>query len=757
MRRPIWLLGLWALLLLAACSPEPPNSPYPPGAAESNTLYTAFVERSPRHLDPVASYWSNETPFTYNIYEPLYGYHFLKRPYQLIPKTAEAVVAPRYLDKNGHALPDDAPGDQVAESVYDIRLKPGIRYAPHPAFALDGQGRPLYHHLSQTMSESDLAGKRSPMDFPVQGTRELVAEDYVYALKRHATTRVTTPVFGLFAEYVLGLKEYGALVKREDAALRAGLPASAIDKPFLDFRRWPLAGVTAPEKYLLRIRLHGKYPQWKYWLAMSFTAPIPWEADAFYSQPGMVGRGLTLDRWPVGTGPYRMVESVQDRRHVLARNPNYRGDPYPCEGSDEDKAAGRLADCGKPTPFIDRIVFQIEKEGVSLKTKFRQGWLDIPQLDRDDWGVPLQIEMDDSARVAQEYTEHGLQLSRFVDPTMYYLGFNMLDPVVGRGDTPTEQARHRKLRQALSIAIDWEERGRVFPKDAGDVAMAPLPPGLFGSRHGTPDGVNPVTHVWRAEGGDGNGGGGHAERRPLDDAKRLLAEAGYPDGRETASGRPLVLNYDYYGAPTPETRASLDWMVKQFAKLGVQLEIRATDNNQFQDKVRRGKHQIYWSGWLADYPDAENFLFLLYGPNAKSSSDGENVSNYQSPAFDTLFQQLKNLDDGARKQAVIDQMVKLLQDDAPWAWGYFPYSGGAYQAWVHNAKPSIMVRDSARHLRLDTALRAERVAAWNKPQWWPFVWMLVGLFILLLLAWRSWQRREQATARSAALALRGNS
>jgi len=76
--------------------------------------------------------------------------------------------------------------------------------------------------------------------------------------------------------------------------------------------------------------------------------------------------------------------------------------------------------------------------------------------------------------------------------------------------------------------------------------------------------------------------------------------------------------------------------VRQFAKLGIQLEVRATDNNQFQDKTRKGKHQVFWYGWNADYPDAENFLFIFYGPNAKSVSDGENQSNYQNPEYDAL-------------------------------------------------------------------------------------------------------------------------
>jgi ABC-type transport system substrate-binding protein len=307
------------------------NNPLPDGLAATNTAVSAVIESSPRHLDPTASYWSNDTPYTYQIYEPLYGYHYLLRPFKLMPKTAVEVVKPHYLDKNGQPLPNDAPGEAVAESVYDIRIKPGIVFQPHPAFAKNDNGEYRYHR----MRPGDLGERRTPLDFEHTGTRELVADDYVYALKRHATTRITTPIYGIFSEYVLGLKDYGELIKTEDKQLRALLDPASQDKPFLDFRRWPLAGASAPEKHLLRIRINGKYPQWNYWMSMTFMAPVPWEADAFYAQPGMAAVGLTLDTWPVGTGPYMMTEFIKDRRHVLKRNPNYRGEPYPCEGMPE--------------------------------------------------------------------------------------------------------------------------------------------------------------------------------------------------------------------------------------------------------------------------------------------------------------------------------------------------------------------------------------------------------------------------------------
>ena len=150
-------------------------------------------------------------------------------------------------------------------------------------------------------------------------------------------------------------------------------------------------GVQALDPLTLRIRVNGKYPQFKYWLAMTFTAPIPWEADCFYSQPGMAEQDLSFNTWPVGTGPYMLVESLQNRRHVLARNPNFHGEPYPCEGELGDQAAGLLADCGKPTPFIDRAVFNVEKEAIPLTGKFLQGYYDVPQIERGEYGVAMLV------------------------------------------------------------------------------------------------------------------------------------------------------------------------------------------------------------------------------------------------------------------------------------------------------------------------------------------------------------------------------
>ena len=476
---------------------------------------------------------------------------------------------------------------------------------------------------------------------------------------------------------------------------------------------------------------------------MTFMAPVPWEADAFYAQPGLAERGLTLDAWPVGTGPFMVTEFVKDRRVVMRRNPNYRGEPYPCVGTPEDRANGLLADCGKKTPFIDGIVSTVEREGTPQRNKFRDGYYDLEVFERTDTGNSYLVEMQDSDEVRANYLRKGFHFTQSADVNNWIVGFNMLDPVIGRGNTPQQVERNRKLRQAISIAMDWEEYSKVFPKKAGVTAMGPLPSGIPGSREGTPAGINLVTHRLV---------NGKFQRRSLAEARQLMIEAGYPAGRDLQTGRPLVINYDFYAPATPERKPEIDWVVRQFAKLDIQLEVRATDNNQFQDKVRKGKHQVFWLGWLADYPDAENFLFLLYGPNAKSVSDGENTANYQNPAYDALFDQLKSLEDGPAKQQVINQMVQLVQQDAPWSFGYYPFASVAIQSWVHNSKPAILIRDHGRYLRLDVAARTAKLQAWNRPLWWPVALLAALALVGVLLARKSLRRRERMNGRGEELA-----
>ena len=132
----------------------------------------------------------------------------------------------------------------------------------------------------------------------------------------------------------------------------------------------------------------------------------------------------------------------------------------------------------------------------------------------------------------------------------------------------------------------------------------------------------------------------------------------------------------------------IDWYRRQFEKLNIHLEIRATDWNRFQEKIRSGNTQIFFLGWNADYPDPENFMFLLNGPQSRAKTQGENAANYQNPEYDRLFERMKNLDNGPERQAIIDRMLRIAREDAPWAWGYHPKDYSLAHQWVFNSKPN---------------------------------------------------------------------
>lgn len=718
MSRRIELMLIWvALLFLGACS-GPVNSPYPADDGDQSLLYSAFSER-PKHLDPARSYSENEYVFLGNIYEPPLQYHYLKRPYQLEPQTAATMPTVRYFDARGQELPANAEAAKIAVSEYEIRIKPGIRYQPHPCFAKTPAGKPRYVPIQP----EELAGMTNFQGFTETGTRELTAADYVYQIRRLAHPRVQSPILGLMADSIIGLKE---LAQALGAAAKE-LPKDA----YLDITRYDFPGAYVVDPTTYRIRIKGKYPQFVYWLAMPFFSPVPEEAERFYRQPGMAELNFTLDWQPVGTGAYYLAENDPNRVMVLKRNPFYRDDFYPAEGDPEDARAGLLADAGKRLPMVDTVIYSLEKEDVPYWNKFLQGYYDASGVSSDSFDQAIRMNADGEPDLTEDMRQRGILLSTAARPSLNYLGFNMLDPVVGG-----LSERARKLRQALSIAIDYDEFISIFLNGRGLPGQGPLPPGIFGYREGEA-GINPVVYQWRQ---------GKPQRRGLEEAKKLLAEAGYPNGRDARTGQPLTLYFDT-PASGPEAKSRMDWFRKQFARLDIQLVIRASDYNRFQDKMSKGSEQLFEWGWNADYPDPENFLFLLYGPNRKVNGGGENAANYQNPAFDRLFERMKDMDNGPERQVVIDQMVKILREDAPWIYAFHPKSFGLRHGWVKNAKPNLMAHNLLKYRRVDPPARSAYQAKWNRAALWPVLLALAVLAALIWPAVAGYRRRLRATAR----------
>ena len=694
------------------------NNPYPSSEAQANILYSSFQER-PKHLDPARSYSENEYVFIAQIYEPPFQYHYLKRPYELIPLTAMAVPKPVYLDRNGKRLPANAPAERIAYSVYDIRIRPGIYYQPHPAFAKDEQGNYRYH----TLSERELRGVYGIGDFKQTGTRELTAADYVYQIKRLAHPALHSPVLSVMLDYIHGMKEYAATLKKA----HGGRGADA----FFDLREHALAGVEEVDRYTYRVKIHGTYPQLLYWMAMPFFAPMPWEADKFFSQPGMNERNLTLDWYPVGTGAYMLTLNNPNRQMVLERNPNFHEELYPTEAEPEDAAAGLLRNAGKRLPFIDKVVFSLEKESIPYWSKFLQGYYDRSGVLSESFDQAVRFTESGEADVTDVMREKGIRLRTSVSTSTFYHGFNMLDPVVGGYGE-----RARKLRRAISIAIDYEEQISIFLNGRGIPAQGPIPPGIFGYEEGR-GGINPYVYDWA---------GGEPKRKSIEHARKLLAEAGYPDGVDEKTGKRLLIYFET-AAVGPQEKSRLDWLRKQFDKLNVQLEVRATDYNRFQEKMRKGDAQMFVWGWNADYPDPENFFFLLYGPNKKVGTGGENAANYDSPEFNRLFERMKHMPNGPERLTIIREMTEIVRRDAPWSWGINPKQFTLEHAWMGASKPNQIANNTLKYASLDPVRRAEGREAWNRPVLWPIAAAFGVLLAGALPAVISYRKREREVRR----------
>ncbi len=712
-----WMLLI--LVLIPACDHHNWNSPYPLKDAGKNILYNTFTER-PKHLDPVQSYSSNEIQFTAQIYEPPLQYHYLKRPYTLVPLSADKMPTIQYIDNQGNKLPDTAHAAEIAYTVYDISIKPGILFQPHPAFVRNARNELLYHNLTN----QDLADIYKLSDFSKTATRELVADDFVFQIKRLAHPRLHSPIYELMADYVVGLREYAAI-------LRTAAEGQSEQDAYLDLSNFVLEGVQTIDDYTYRIKIKGKYPQFLYWLAMPFFAPVPWEAEQFYSQKGLIERNITLDWHPVGTGPYMLTENNPNLIMVLEKNPNFHGEFYPSEGMAEDEQNGLLVDAGKLLPFTDKIIFTREKESIPRWNKFLQGYYDVSGIGSDSFDQAIQLVGQGEAAVTEAMIAQGIRLETAIAASTYYMGFNMLDPVVG-GITDQERESARKLRQAISIAVDYEEYVSIFANGRGIPAQGPISPGIAGHRDGK-EGINAIVYDWIND---------RPQRKSIETAKALLAEAGYPNGVNKKTGMPLILYFDVT-ARSSEDKSGLDWMRKQFQKLNIQLVIRSTDYNRFQDKIRKGNAQIFEWGWNADYPDPENFLFLLYGPQRKVGLNGENAANYDNGEYNRLFEQMKNMDNGPERQQIIDRMVAILRYDAPWLWGYHPKDYGLYHTWYRNIKPNKISYNNFKYFRVNPELREQKRQEWNQPVLWPIGWFLIICILGFIPAIRAFRSRER--------------
>ena len=673
MARLFWIIAAAAAgaLCVSACT----NDPYPDTDVGTKVLYTSFTD-APKTLDPAVGYTTAEHVITGNVFDTLLEYHYLRRPFQLIPGLAETVPEPQ-------SLPD-------GRQLYRFSIRRGVLFHADPCF------------------ESGQAGRQ---------TREVVANDVAFQIARLADPALNSPVASSFVQ-VLGFAEFGqrlAQMRQADPAF-TNLPAH--DQYT---RAGGIAGVVARSDAELEIVLAEPNPQILYWFAMPFTTPMPWEAVAFYT--GRDGRPHLTDH-AVGTGPFRLIQYDKQHRFTLERNDSWYGRQpsganapgavFPTEIDRADIEANRIdpAYGGRRMPFLDRVTFFRERESIPRFNKFLQGYYDDGGIVKESFDAVVR---DD--RLSPEMAARGMRLDKAVEPTIFYIGFNMNDPMVG---SPAGE-RGRKLRQAMSLAVSSEEYLKLFLNGRGVPAQSPLPPGLFGYMDSY---KNPFRQT------------------DLGKARQILTEAGYKNGIDPATGAPLRLNFDT-GNTSAQSLLEFEYFVAAWRQLGLDVRIVATTYNQFQDKVRRGAYQIFKWGWVADFPDPENFFFLLECGNAQAKTNGPNTANFCNAEFDRLYREMKVLPNNERRTDLIKQMITILETERPWIELLHLEDFTLSHAWLVNSKPLGISYPAYKYRDAQPELRARMRAQWNAPVTWPVYVMLLAVIALTLPAITTYYRERQ--------------
>jgi ABC-type transport system substrate-binding protein len=496
------------------------------------------------------------------IFETLLSYDYLARPAKIVPLTAEA-------------LPQIADGGRT----YTFRIRKGVHFTADAAFK----------------------GKK----------RELIAEDYVYSLKRLMDPKVRSPWAWLLEGKVVGL----------DAAAEAAKKSGKFD---YDAK---IAGLEAVDRYTLRIRLNRADYNLPQVLAHEPTSAVAREVITAYGDES--GRAMSN---PVGTGPYYLKQWVRSSKIILEANPDYRGfvwDFKPTEAGDATLVAEMK---GKKMPQVGRVEISIIEEDQARLLAFERGELDLMNMEG-----PLAPNVFDGDKLKPAFAKRGVKLSRFVDPEISYHYWNLQDPVVG-GLTNDKIA----LRRAMAMAYNTEEEIRVVRNGQAIEAQFPIPPGVVGHDPNYKSGVryDPAT------------------------ANQLLDKFGYKRGadgwRTLPDGKPLLVRY----ASRPDSlgRQQDEMWKKALDSIGIRMEVQKDKFPDLLKLERQCKLMMRTASWIADYPDADNFMQLLYSKNIHQN----NNACATIPEYDRLYEMTQRMPDSPERNKLYRDMAKIIEQYAPW-------------------------------------------------------------------------------------------
>ena len=712
---------LLALFIAGMCGCS--NSPYPYASDEDGVVYYTSVAEPPKSLDPQRAYNVRDGQFVSMVYEGLFAYDYLARPVSIIPQLAtdipEAVIT-----KNASGV--------VETVTYTFNLQKGVHFIDDVCFP-DGKGR------------------------------EMKATDFEFAFKRMADPKTKCPVSENFMR-IDGLAAFKTRLTNAYAIAKQEAEDSDDDSKKLSQveainQAGSIDGIKVTGDYSFDLVMTEPYPQMLYWLAMNFISAIPHEAVSYYDTDNPPERGdihhanepMDFPMRPVGTGVFRFDWTRYNReaRIVLRANETWWGrtsdapstifPEKPAEDTDEELGCWRPEDAGKNLPFVDQVEFHIEPESLPRFNKFLQGYYDRS-------GVPIAgfSQAISNDELTPEMKERGVSMVKEIDIGVRYMLFNMDADTLGaprkfndpklEANRERELERRRLVRRALSLAVDTQEFHEKFYNGLGGIAQSPLPPGLFGY---DPDYKNP----WRQFDPE------------LTEAKRLMKEAGFEGGIDEVTGERLELNLPS-ASTTPPGTLYYQFYKDAWARLGVTLKIESSDYNTFIDRVhdKNAGYDVLMWGWMMDYPDPENFLFLLYGPNSSKHDDHNvNYARYENPHYDELFDAMETMGDTESKKVtythyktgekktetmtrlqIILMMRDIIEYDMPWIPTTHDEAYILSHDWIHNVKQHPVTGPWSKFYNIDTEQRDKERLAWNKPILWP-LFILIAVLVLFMI------------------------
>lgn len=497
--------------------------------------------------------------------------------------------------------------------TYTIRIKKGIFFQDDPCFP-DGKGR------------------------------EVTAADFVYALKRIANVKYMSQRWPDWNGRIVGLDEFREFTKGFQRELD------------VDYSR-PVEGLQALDDYTLQFKLTKPWPQLAWYLASAVTAPAAREAAEYY------GRDIMYH--PVGTGPFRLKIWQRSFYIELVRNETWHGGFYPAEGEPSDAENGYLADAGKPLPFADAILYRIIEEFQPAWLMFLRGDLDMMQIFKDNFS---QAVNPDTLTAAPEMSERGIHLLVFDDPSVFWVGFNMQDAVLGP---------NKPLRKAICRAIDRQAANRLFFNGVHKIAYGYLPPGL--------EEYDPnIVHT------------DYARYDPAE-ARALIQEA------QALFGGPIPpLTIAIPGTSNLDRQIG-QFLQKYFADVGLQLRVDYMDWPTYLDGLNKGKLQIFFSGASPSIPDSLDMLMAFCSWNW---GYGGNHFYYSNPQFDELYRQVEGMFPGPERTRLCRRMERIMLDDYPAAFLNHRVSIAIIHDWYRNAKPHVFSYNTAKYRKIDLEQRS---------------------------------------------------